>query len=684
MKPREETSIRYTANSKEEALMLAKIKDSGLTPADVRVLNLEPKNAVETAKLNPSFAPQPSFKIPYFNLKGEPTDFYRIRYLPQPQPFKTNGSPVAKLIRYMQPPNTTPSVYFPPYLNWAVLSQSPESSLVITEGELKAACACKHKIATLGIGGVWAWQASKRGYDLIPELAAFKWSGRRVYIAFDTDMHTNPQVMSALHALADKLTELGAVVYLISLPILSENNKKMGLDDFLVHPKGGSEKFIEICSQAEPFNMVSELWTMNKTVVLITDQAVVINQTTGQRMPLQDFMLIYANRFMQRSIPGANGGTQMKKIPAAKAWLEWPQRYELPTVVYEPGRPRLLEEAYNTWSPWPHEPVKGSVKPWIELMKRLIPQDEYREWFERWCAYPIQHPGAKLNSACVLWGPTHGTGKSIVGYTLMRIYGNNSVEIGTSDLWGSFNAWAHHRQFVMGDEITSQDKRASSEKLRSLITQREVTINAKFQAPYEIRDCINYYFTSNQPDAIFIEDTDRRFFVQAVRIPTMDQAFRVIYDTWYKSDDGINALHYHLLHLPLGNFDPFAHPPVTESKQEMWRDSRSDLALWLINLRESPDEFLKLGNTQYSCDLWLPNELLRLYDPGSLKNLSLNAFSRELKRLGFIQVAQGKQVFVPGEGPLRLYAMRRQGHWCSKNMRNEQIISHRSKKRPFK
>jgi hypothetical protein len=71
-----------------------------------------------------------------------------------------------------------------------------------------------------------------------------------------------------------------------------------------------------------------------------------------------------------------------------------------------------------------------------------------------------------------------GTGKTLLGYTLARIYGQNFIKIKIKDLYDTW--WAENRQFVLGDEITGSDKRAEADMMKAMITQEEVNINIKY------------------------------------------------------------------------------------------------------------------------------------------------------------------------------------------------------------
>src|ERR1044072_7309831 len=86
---------------------------------------------------------------------------------------------------------------------------------------------------------------------------------------------------------------------------------------------------------------------------------------------------------------------------------------------------------FNVWPGWGCEPKKGDITLWKKLLDHLFTDadKEDRIWFERWLAYPLQHPGTKMYSAAVMHGIYHGTGKSLIGFMMGKIYGRNFTEV---------------------------------------------------------------------------------------------------------------------------------------------------------------------------------------------------------------------------------------------------------------
>lgn len=627
---------------------------SGLTDADAKKLKLRGTEGAETSKLHPTFHKAGALVIPYFDAKGRETKFYRLRYLEQLGGF---AAQMKKQQRYAQVPGTLNEVYMPPLMkrSWAEVMADPTAPLYITEGELKAAAATARGMPTIGLGGVDVWRSQKRKLPLLPQLEEVAWKGRKVVILFDSDAATNPDVTRAQRQLSRTLLERGADPVIAALP-MTKTGKKQGLDDYLLeHDPADLQKLID---KAAPLESAQALWELNEEVVFVRDPGLVIERSSGQRIAPHNFVnSVFANRTHVDYC-----GEKPKRVKTAKEWMEWRERFEARKVTYMPGQDRLVDGMWNLWGGWGCEPKRGDVGPWHRLLDFIFKNEppEVRQWFERWCAYPLQHPGTKLFSSVVMWGVAHGTGKTLMGYTLKDIYGSNGMEIKDHHLHGNFNEWAENRQFIIGDEVTGSDKRVDANRLKSLITEEEVTINAKFIPTYRVPACVNYYFTSNQPDAFFLEDTDRRFFIHEVVGQPADTKLYEEYDKWRRGD-GPAFLFDYLLRLPLGDFKPKGFALSTRAKEEMIHGGKSDLGVWCRSLLEEPLLNLRpLGeNVAQRADLANNLQLLRCYDPEGATRVTANGLGRELKRCGVRQLP----VVRTSAGLQRLYVIRNASKW---------------------
>lgn len=567
--------------------------------------------------------------IRYHDHRGRATEFYRVRVLGDAPSFAAQQK---RPTRYLQPPRTGCRAFFPTCVDWIAIANDPSKHVLITEGELKAACASLRDLPTIGLGGVYSWRSAKGGVALLPELASFKWEGRPVTLVFDSDASTNHFVQQALRHLAATLTERGAQPRIAKLPALSVDGKT-GLDDFIV--ARGLEATKRVIDEAEPYAGAMALWDLNDEVCFVRDPGLVVEVATGLRMNPGSFAReVYAPRSYVESVVTANGSKLVKRR-AAEEWLRWPHRREALRITYEPGAPQFTDAGeLNTWRGPGIEPREGDTTLWHQLLDHLfLPDAHARDWFLRWCACPLQRPGAKLLTAVVLWGVHQGTGKSLLGYTLAQLYGlHNTSEITQDHLRSPFNDWLVDKQLILGEEITGSDRRADADRLKQLITQKMIRVNLKHVREYQVPAVANFMFTSNHPDAFFLEDTDRRFFIHEVTRPPLPRAFYDRYSRWYQSAAGRAALLHEMLRVELGDFDESDSAPETTAKREMIEDNKSDLAAWVSRLKREPQAILVESGLDPQAELLSTTQLLAMYDAGGTKRVTANGLGRELKR----------------------------------------------------
>ena len=641
-----------------DARLLDKLALSCLTADDGAALMMGMADPKELAA--EGFPAKAALELPYIKAHGKPSGFKRWRYLES----TLNGFDKLterKDLRYVQPKNSVQEVYMPPLEDWAAIQKNTEETIVITEGELKAACCTRLSYPCLGLGGVYSFKSAKRHMPLLPIFYDFEWVKRKVIVAYDSDANTNPMVVAARNELCAELLALGAEPRIANLTPGADGMRR-GIDDIALQE--GAEALQALLDASEESTASSALHELNQEVAYVRDPGLVVVLLDGRKMRASDFIShAYANRHFTIYSLSPEGKPKPTLKKAAQAWVEWPHRHELAALVYSPGQAQITKaQEYNTWPGWGCEPKRGGVAPWRTLLGHLFgSNDEDCSWFERWCALPLQVPGAKMYTAAVLWGVRTGTGKSLIGSTLSKIYGKNYTLIGDAQLQDSRNEWAQNRQFVMGDDVTGHDQRKYADRLKAMITQETMRIDPKYIPSFSIRDCINYLFTSNHPDAFFLEDDDRRNFVHECSAAPMPPEFYRDYVLWL-ADGGAQALFYHLLHLDLKGMHAEDRAPDTASRRSMISDGLSDLGAWVRRLRDDPDIVLKIGDAKLQGDLWTASDLLWLYDPEAKGKATANGLGRELKRSGLRQVYNGMPLPTHA-GHARLFAIRNIEKW---------------------
>jgi hypothetical protein len=606
------------------AKYLAKLAESGLTKDHARKLHFQLLNETQARQLHSGA--RAGFKIPYHEINGKQNGFWRLRLL-EPNTNGWDRLVGIKPKKYLQAPGAPPRLYFPPLLNWL---ETQERHLYITEGELKAAAACAQGLACLGLGGLWNFTVKGSKRELLEDFNLLRLDQLTITIVVDSDGVANLHLQMAAHRLCELLLAKGTNPNILILPQLGTG--KTGLDDLLV-AKGKEFFLTEVLPKAEKFEKARELFALNEKVVYVENPGFVLRRSNLQHIRPSDFVQhVFADHTYYEEVPHSKG-TRIVKRKAPQEWLEWPARAHVPKVNYAPGEPEITDKGeYNTWPGWGLEPKPGDTSLFHQLLQFLTKGEEHiLPWLLQWLAYPLQHPGAKMFVAVLVWSIVHGTGKSFLGYIMGDIYGENFVEIGSEDLFADFNVWTADKQFVMATEISSTGKRSPGDRLKQLISQERKLIKKKYIDAYPVRDCSNFLFTSNHVDALFLEDSDRRFCIVEVEGDPLPLSFYKELDRWRKAGGPAHVLD-ELLRLDLTGFDPRAKAPTTRAKEEMIAASRSDVADWVARLKEDPDRILhKLGGSLIPGALFSTDELFNIYNPYDNNKVTKNGLSRALK-----------------------------------------------------
>ena len=118
-----------------------------------------------------------------------------------------------------------------------------KSPIIITEGAKKAGALLTIGLPAISLSGVSTGQKLGR---LRSDLLPFFGVGRRVYLCFDSDIIVKKPVQQALDKLGRLISEKGAMVSVINLPMSHK-----GVDDFIVSK--GSSEFFSLIDDAQTF-----------------------------------------------------------------------------------------------------------------------------------------------------------------------------------------------------------------------------------------------------------------------------------------------------------------------------------------------------------------------------------------------------------------------------------------------
>ena len=265
-----------------------------------------------------------------------------------------------------------------------------------------------------------------------------------------------------------------------------------------------------------------------------------------------------------------------------KRWQEHTLRdmKDADKLVFDPTQSVDLGTHINMFAGYPLVPTPNNekVRPVLDLLNELCGHEENApkivDWLLKWLAYPLQHPGAKMQTAVLMFGEKQGTGKSLFFEGIMRpIYGEYGSTAGQHQLDSSFTDWKSRKCYMVFEEVLSRDDRYSHiGTLKHMVTGREIRINPKNLPERVEQNYLNSVFLSNEPQPIPLELEDRRWLVIEAR-NKLAEDFTDRMKALMKQ--GLSEAFYaYLLAYPLGNFDEHTKPLMTEAKRKIIRFGR--------------------------------------------------------------------------------------------------------------
>lgn len=224
--------------------------------------------------------------------------------------------------------------------------------------------------------------------------------------------------------------------------------------------------------------------------------------------------------------------------PTANAWEAFTENkvHQFPKAdktTFRPDMPFgvILDDvtgttSVNTYKPNVVHSEPGDVGVFLDLMKRLIPDDNDRMILISYMAAIAQYQGRKF-----LWAPVvigaHGNGKSTLISVLQYVVdgvvqGVNddatkySLAMTAQHIDDRFNGGMHDKTLCVVHEMHTdsfKDQRARQDYLKGIITEPSISIERKGIDKFNARNVANFFFCSNHRDAVRLEESERRFAV---------------------------------------------------------------------------------------------------------------------------------------------------------------------------
>jgi hypothetical protein len=187
----------------QHAAMLAA---SNITPEHARARpyrSVDTKKRLEEIGITKGGRNVPGLLIPLLRKDGSTWGY---QYRPDQPRIDSKGKP----IEYETPFGQRNGIDVPPGVG--PMLDDPSIPLLVTEGSKKADGAACARLACIALPGVWSWKGTNQhgGKVAVADWNDIALNGRRIILAFDSDVVVKPSVEGALQAIVDYLEYRGA------------------------------------------------------------------------------------------------------------------------------------------------------------------------------------------------------------------------------------------------------------------------------------------------------------------------------------------------------------------------------------------------------------------------------------------------------------------------------------------
>jgi Family of unknown function (DUF5906) len=234
----------------------------------------------------------------------------------------------------------------------------------------------------------------------------------------------------------------------------------------------------------------------------------------GTLMKPESFKVVYGGRMF----PLDSANTKSTR----DAWEAWTQSQVYAPVVVQDTcfNPKLAFGSIvsddkllyvNTYMPVDIRRMAGDASPFLTHLAKLLPDERDRSILLAYMAACVQHQGVKFQWAPLIQG-AEGNGKTLLSRCVDYTIGSRYTEWPSGEtLVSKFNSWLRSKIFIAVEDVhIPESKHHLLDVLKPLITNQEITIEAKGFDQRRAEICANFIFNTNHKDALRKTDDERR------------------------------------------------------------------------------------------------------------------------------------------------------------------------------
>jgi hypothetical protein len=288
----------------------------------------------------------------------------------------------------------------------------------------------------------------------------------------------------------------------------------------------------DMTSDAE-FLTVPEMQRLFQNCVYVRDHHSIM-VPDGTLLKPDQFSATYGGHIFQLSSDMRASGTTKNAFEAFTQCRihRFPQVKSIRFMPTEkPGA--IIDDAVNTYVPANIVTEEGDITPFLDHVKRMLPDERDRTILLTYMIALVQNPGKKFQWAPVLQG-TEGNGTSWLAKFITYAVGEKFChKPKPEDITNKFNAWMIGKLFIEVQEITFDGRYEMIESIKDWITDDRVEGHAKGSNQFMIDNCANWFLATNHKNALPVTADTRRF---AMLFTAQQSKADIVREGWFETD----------------------------------------------------------------------------------------------------------------------------------------------------
>lgn len=272
-------------------------------------------------------------------------------------------------------------------------------------------------------------------------------------------------------------------------------------------------------------------------------------------------------------------------------------------IVFKPNNHGIKRHELNVFSNFKAQEVDEVDMRIVNVFKNHIfeiwadSNETNYKYIMSWIAQIIKTPHRKTEVALLLQGGM-GTGKTLpCDFLYNWVFGKNLslTASGLQSMTQRFNGSVMGKVFAKVDELSviSDSFNAAFDKMKSLITDRNIQIEKKGLEHIEIDNYINMILTTNHRHTVKLERDDRRYacFCVSEKHKQDDDYFSIFMDTLDNQNAGDNVYTY-FLRYPNDEMVNLRRIPKTSFRDDLIESNKNTVERFIDCMNESFDSNL--------------------------------------------------------------------------------------------